>query len=329
MVKLSNDTLREISVGSVKIVEEDGLLLFLKYTDSQTAAFGPYRKISPCTCTTGIKFDFYTNSKNLALAVATEGKYEIWVDGLLRHYIVAGEGGNLAVGERFEAELSDTLGRKKGEYRVTVYFPSHSVGVIKYLELDEGATVRRSEKKKKLLMLGDSITHGYDAIFPSLSYANTLARELDFDMTNQAIGGEMFRLRILPEESSLSPDYITVAYGTNDWSWSGKTLEECVEKEKAFFTKLKGLYPDAKIFYISPLYRGDNHRITTLGDFRGAVKAFSDVAREYGAEVIDGVKLIPHSPLMFEDKYLHPNDLGFTQYANALLKELALLGLKR
>ena len=101
------------------------------------------------------------------------------------------------------------------------------------------------------------------------------------------------------------------------------------EKETLFFKKLRALYPKSKIFYISPLYRGDNKRITTLGDFSGAVKAFSEIAREFGFEVIDGVKLIPHDSAMFEDKYLHPNDLGFTQYASALIKELSGRGLSK
>jgi lysophospholipase L1-like esterase len=136
----------------------------------------------------------------------------------------------------------------------------------------------------------------------------------------------MFRTRGLPETTSLSPDYITVAYGTNDWSWSGKTLDEITENANAYFTKLTSLYPSAEIFYISPLYRGDEGRITTLGDFFGAVERFSEVAKKFGCKVINGRDLIPHSSLMFDDKYLHPNDLGFTQYAKALEKELRKLG---
>ena len=93
MVRLSNEKLCELAVGAVKTVDQDGLISFFKYTDEQTAAFGPFRRISPCSCTTGIKLDFYTNSTKIALSFANEGKYELWIDGLLRHYLLVGEGG--------------------------------------------------------------------------------------------------------------------------------------------------------------------------------------------------------------------------------------------
>jgi len=176
----------------------------------------------------------------------------------------------------FEASLS------KGEKRITLYLPNLWIATLSNITLDEGAFVKKHEKKKKLLMMGDSITHGFDAYFPSLSYANLIAKKFDFDMTNQAIGGEMFKEASLPESSSLTPDYITVAYGTNDWSWSEKTLEECVENARKYFKKLTSLYKSSKIIYISPLYRGDNKRITSVGDLDTAIQSFSSVAREYG-----------------------------------------------
>ena len=75
MVRLSNEKICELTVGAVRIGLEDGLLQFYKYTDEQMAGFGPWRKISPCTCTTGVKFDFYTNSKTFAVSFAQPGKY--------------------------------------------------------------------------------------------------------------------------------------------------------------------------------------------------------------------------------------------------------------
>ena len=323
---LSINEIRSITFGAIDVFEKDGRAHFSRFEGSAKEHYGRVGTTSSSvildfiTDASAISFNYYATK----IIDRSHCFFDVYENGVLIGHV-----GKFFEGEEQILEGSYTATLSEGKKRITVYLPNLHDGAVSSIELSSASFFERVKKDKSLLMLGDSITHGYDAYFPSLSYANTVIRELDADGINQAIGGEMFKTDILPEAATISPDYITVAYGTNDWSWSGKTLEECVEKEKAFFAKLKGLYPDAKIFYISPLYRGDNHRITTLGDFKGAVKAFSEVAREYGAEVIDGVKLIPHSSLMFEDKYLHPNDLGFTQYANALLKELALLGLKR
>lgn len=40
---------------------------------------------------------------------------------------------------------------------------------------------------------GDSITQGYDALFPSYSYINRFSMYLDAFIYNKAIGGDIFR----------------------------------------------------------------------------------------------------------------------------------------
>ena len=320
---LSTESIKSITFGAIKVYENEGKTLFSRFEGDPVE----YYKTSGRS-TASVMLDFYTDSETLSLDYSVHKRIDrnhAYFDLYEDEVMVSHFGKTLEKDEsEYTGHFETSLG--KGEKRIRLYFPNLFETRIISMSLDDGSTVRRSEKKKKLLMMGDSITHGYDAYFPSLSYANTVAREFDFDMINQAIGGEMFRTKSLPEKTSLAPDYITVAYGTNDWSWSGKTLEECTNNAKEYFEKLVGLYKKSKIFYISPLYRGDEKRITTLGDFFEAVESFSEVARGFGCSVINGRELIPHDSLMFDDKYLHPNDLGFTQYAKALEKELRKLG---
>ncbi len=323
MLDLKN--IRDITFGSIEVIAEGEEYRFIRFEGSARDFYG-----NVGLSTASVMLDFVTDSDKLAFdyrCIKRVDRFHCFFDVYENGVLICHSGKIL--GEE-ETELSGRVetALSLGEKRIQIYFPNLHEGRISRLELSAGAYIKRSEKRGRLLMLGDSITHGYDAYFPSLSYANTVATELDFEMTNQAIGGEMFKEKILPDTVSLAPDYITVAYGTNDWSWSGKTREECVKNAELFFGKLKRLYPRARIIYISPLYRGDNERITTVGDYFGAVECFKNVARSFGADVIDGWKLIAHSSAMFEDKYLHPNDLGFTQYAKALLKELSLLGVK-
>lgn len=323
---LSLPEIKNITFGALSVTSINGEFQFERFEGSAKE-----RYVRVGRSTASVVLDFYTDSKNLSFdyhAVKIIDRNHCFFDVYENDVLIAHLGKMLEEGEQefsgsYSASLSD--GRK----RIRIYLPNLHEGRISSVCLSDGAYIEPPCNRGTLLMMGDSITHGYDAYFPSLSYANTVIRELDLAGINQAIGGEMFREENLPDKSSFTPDVITVAYGTNDWSWSNKTREECAQNAKRYFSKLRRLYPDARLFYISPLYRGDNGRITTVGDFDGAVKEFSSVAEEFGAEVIDGVKLIPHTPEVFEDKYLHPNDLGFTQYAKALLSELEKRGLKK
>ncbi len=317
--------IKKITFGAMDISEYGGEFSFIRF---ENTARDFYKSVGHSTAS--VMLDFLTDSENISFdfrCIKRVDRNHAFFDIYENDVLIAHTGKECEPEEEefaghFESKLS------VGEKRIRVYFPNLFEGRISNFCLDEGSAVKRSEKNTKLLMMGDSITHGYDAHFPSLSYANTVARDLNFDLTNQAIGGEMFKTDSLPQTSSLDPDYITVAYGTNDWSWSHKTLKECKANAVSYFEKLKNLYPKSRIVYISPLYRGDNTRITETGDFTGAVECFSAVARSFGADIIDGRELIPHSPSVFEDKYLHPNDLGFTQYAKALLARLSSIGVK-
>ena len=81
-----------------------------------------------------------------------------------------------------------------------------------------GLIFRNLYGKNRLLAFGDSITQGVDVVHPSLAYAPTLARLMDADSRNKGIGGEVFFPALLEEKEDLDPDFVTVAYGSNDWS---------------------------------------------------------------------------------------------------------------
>ena len=48
---------------------------------------------------------------------------------------------------------------------------------------------------------------------------------------------------------------------------------------------------------------------------------FRDIAKSYGFDIVDGYKIIPANCDFYADD-LHPNDLGFSTYAQNLIKEL-------
>lgn len=207
-----------------------------------------------------------------------------------------------------------------GMHHVVLYFPSLFRAAICNVTLSDGAVFSPVEKACRLYCLGDSITQGYDAKFSCGTYANLLADRLNAEVLNQGIGGETFRPDMLDADIPFQPDYITVAYGTNDWS--AHTDTQLTEGATEYFRRLADYFPSAKIFAITPIWRADHFRYTRAGSFENAVRIVTEAALSAGAVVIDGQKMIPHTPAVCSDAYLHPNDLGFQYYADRLYREL-------
>ena len=317
MIRLSNEELKKLAVGCVRIEEDEGVLRFYKYTDEQMTGFGPWKKSSPCCCTTGVKFDFYTNSGKIALAASVAGKYELWIDGVTRKLIMVGneeQGGEISPHERFETELSDAFGRKKDEYRITVYLPSHSVGQIDYISLDDGAYARRYEYSRKFLIIGDSITQGWDSKYDSLSYANRISRFFDAESIIQGRGGSVYNENTIVKLPNFEPEVVIVAYGTNDYAHHND-MNEFKKHISLYHDKLLECYGDKKIFVISPVWR-------VLRDvklnFSECCEFIRDEAERHGFIHIDGSTLMPPINEDFYTDGLHPTDLGFSVMAENL-----------
>lgn len=215
----------------------------------------------------------------------------------------------------FEFEL------KQGEKRkITLYLGNLNATGIKNVVLPDDA--EPVKKKIKYLALGDSITHGYFATNPALSYANILADNLNAEIVNQAIGGNVFCPDNIDPKINFQPDIITVAYGTNDWWLYDRNIVD--KNTREYFAKLKNTFPEAKIFVLTPIYRGHEEDVRgagTLDDVRGII------AENACGKVIDGLKLFDRTHGFYadgepEEPGLHPNDLGFVLYAQRLLGEM-------
>ena len=323
MKKLSNDELRALAVGAVSIEEDkNGVLRFYKYTKAQMDGFGVWNEKSPVLCTTGVRLDFHTDSSSLSFAAALPGKYEIYIDGQLRHFLPVGpseKGGKYGVGEEITLQLCDPLGNKNAEHRVTLYLPSHSIGAISYVSLDDGAYVKRHEFSIRFLMIGDSITQGWDSRFDSLSYANRVSRFFNAESIVQGRGGSYFKEESFEKLPNFDPDVVTVAYGVNDFHHY-KTLSEMKEHLCASLDKLKAAYGDKKIMVISPLWF-KNREGKPMGRYEDCRALIAAEAENRGFIHIDGLSFVPPLDEFFTDG-LHPNDLGFSLLSENLIREM-------
>ncbi len=210
-----------------------------------------------------------------------------------------------------------------GEKLVKIVFPNLSETGLRNVELRDATLFRPTEKKLKYIAYGDSITQGYTAFSPSLTYANLTAEGLDADLYDLGIGGEFFQPLMIDENYPVKADIVTVAYGTNDWGHIEP--DEDAQRRKAFFEKLLDTHKGAKVFVLLPIWRGKETTGATTG--YGTLDDYRTMLREEMKQypeitVIEGVNLVPHHEDFFKADILHPNDLGFTQYAKNLLAEL-------
>ena len=308
--------------------------MFHRFTEEQEALYKEkntpfYRK---SFCTSGVQLRFRTDSSLLRL----KGFLSV---GTLRQYYaveVLVNGKRVGAAENFsgmelppdytvvelpfgEFEKSFALGGGMKEVRVLL--PWSLVTTLQEVELDDGAVTEPVKLPKKMLCFGDSITQGYDALYPSNKYVTRLAELLEAEEFNKAIGGDVFYPELAGAKDPFEPDYISVAYGTNDWSkCDGETFEaNC----SGFFKNIRKSYPSAKLIVLTPIWRKDMDVPRNCGPFEKIGKFIrSCVEGDSNVTVIEGIDLIEHRTDLYADLRLHPNDEGFGQYFESIQKVL-------
>ena len=210
-----------------------------------------------------------------------------------------------------------------GEKTVRIYFPNLSMTGLGKVELENATVFRTTEKKIQYVAYGDSITQGYTAFSPSLTYVNIVGSHLDADVYNMGIGGEFFQPLMVDEDYPVKGDIVTVAYGTNDWGHIEP--EEDAVRRKGFFEALLKTHKGAKIFVLLPIWRGngredDVNGYGKLNDYRAMLR--EEMKQYPEITVIEGINLVPHHTDFYVADVLHPNALGFTQYGKNVWNEL-------
>lgn len=214
---------------------------------------------------------------------------------------------------------------EEGEKEIEIVLPwNHSV-LLQEIRLSDNAFVSPAEKRGLLLAYGDSITHGADALYPSGKYVTLLARALNLEERNKGVSAEEFRPKFAELAEDLKPALITVAYGTNDWSW--RTKEVIHENARQFLTTLKEKYPSSPIVVFSPLWRADFEKKTPFGSFENMKTMMEEIAKDLGLYFIPCNEFLPHRDSVFSDLRLHPSNEGFVFYFEGIMKKLKELNL--
>ena len=325
-MRLTPEQIRSIATGILDMKEENGSVRLLRITDAQRAVYQEdevgWRRAQT---TAGITLDFHTNSQTLTLACSDirlspnyHCTFDVLVDGEFRTSF------SMAIAKPEEetalpSGFRHSFRLPEGEKRVTLYFPLYTMQ-IDAVELDDGATLTPYRHTFSWVVFGDSISEGREPDHPCSAYVCRLSRMLDAQVYSQAISGEIFRSRKIVPGTYPRCDFVSVAYGTNDFRKQDYDL--LIPEVSAFFRQVTDAFPNTPIFYLLPLWRKDKDRVTqgrTLEEVRPLLR--QEAEKYPQIHVIDCWDFIPHEEQYFFDQRLHPNDAGFAFYAEALCPE--------
>lgn len=314
-MKLTTDQIRAVTTGALFVEEEADGIHFYKCTKRQEAAWYAIRDTlgARTKTTTGVRLDFHTSSERVTFTTVAGNKFEVHIDGVLRRQFLMEEGDPKTA----TLALTDPLGERRATHRFTLYFPAHTVGVLASVELDDGATLIPHAYDTGILFLGDSITQGWHSEYDSFSYANRVSAFFNAESVIQGMGGAVYHestLDVLPFE----PDTVIVAYGTNDFGYY-ETQDELRLHAGAYLARVLADYRGKRILVVTPIYAKTGAKaMGTLADCRRVIR---EEAERLGLAVVDGLTLVPPTDDILSDT-VHPNDLGFSFYAEGLIKAI-------
>lgn len=333
-MKLSFLQIEEMTWGTARIKEEDGCLCFYRCTKAQEDLFKRRKDefYRHSLGTAGVRLVFRTDSKNLLLKARVVNisdrkrfSFDVFSNGRLVGYLDNFREAELPRGEKpIDLPVGDfeqvfPLG--EGNKIVSIHFPYSVKAMVREIILDDHSSFQPLKLEKKLLAYGDSITQGYYALRPSERYIAKLADYLGAEEMNKAIGSDRFCPDLAMLTDDFIPDYIVIAHGTNDWR-TNRTREEFREKSGSFIQTIRKQYPSAKMIILSPIWRKDYTDERPFGDFTKIDEDLRTVAQGMdNVTVIRGFNLVPHEEQYFGDLQLHPNDKGFEQYFEQLIKQ--------
>ncbi|MBR6766004.1 MAG: SGNH/GDSL hydrolase family protein [Clostridia bacterium] len=312
---ITNEVLKNYISGWIRAWETDGYLYLSRFTEEQAEYLRP-RHDPKQLATSSMFIEFITDATEFSFecryTLGSSQKcfgIDLLVDGINTNCTFKGDG---------QGEFLYNATLKAGTKRVTVFLPNLACAAIRNFEIN--APIFPYERKCTFLALGDSITQGYVTKHPHLTYVNIVAQLFDAKVVNQAIGGDVFDKNNVDDRlKEIDPDFITVAYGTNDWS-TGIDIRSISD---AYFERLREVFPDIPIFALVPIHRNGIDGILKNGiTLEEARLIIEETATKHGATVIDARDFVPYQEDFYCDKVLHPSEIGFIFYGNNLYNEL-------
>jgi lysophospholipase L1-like esterase len=320
----------DLVAGAVKVDAVEGATRFLRLPPSLYELFSQHESSRiRAYSTTGVRIRFRSNTRVLRLsarygdAISWTRKFafDLEVDGELKSTFgsATGEKESIWQGEIFQADESK-------ERELVLWLPHLCEVQIERLEIEKGATLRPVASTMKWVALGDSITQGFVTSRPAETYPARVARALNLDLYNMAVGGSVTDANLAAAAKTVDADLITIAHGINDYISNKDAATEATRVAKLLL-RLRHLRPHAAIVWITPI---PYHTMMDEPNKAGLKMAdYTRIIREQaqkvgGVSLIDGSTLVPDEAQWFVDN-AHPNERGHELYARNLVVQLKRL----
>ncbi len=196
---------------------EEGLVIH-RFTERQRSVYDSQENwMIRARCPSGVSLEMISNARRIRLLFSILERTRDWsfFDLFIDNIFLDSRSSHSHDGVLHTVEFEFARKQGKDPQRVTIYLPYNICLALQSVEIIDGEVEPVTGSiRKKLICLGDSITQGMDAYYPSSTFPVQLARFFEMDLLNQGVGGYIFNARSLDEEISYKPDLVTVAYGT-------------------------------------------------------------------------------------------------------------------
>lgn len=248
-----------IRYSGVKYVSRsaDGSVAYSRFSEETYKADGVRRGFNnqKARATTGIAMLFRTDSKAVRLtftippdAENRSSTFGIYQNGVWDKVVVFSKRDRV-----MDLELvSQTPG---AEVAYEIVFPNWSNPTFAGMTLDDGASLVecRPRSRKVYVAMGDSITHGTGQAASFQTYPFILARAIDYELYNVAVGGGRISLAtadMLKDWEHI--DLITILIGWNDWRGiAGTTPAQYKAKYAQMLDIIRTHHPETRIFCLT------------------------------------------------------------------------------
>jgi arylsulfatase A-like enzyme/lysophospholipase L1-like esterase len=177
--------------------------------------------------------------------------------------------------------------------RHDVVLPNWSNPILSKMELKNGVVLETGNPfpSKKLVVLGDSISHGTGQGASYQTYPYIAADMMDMELFNMAVGGG----KIAPEVADLLQhfdrvDAVWVLAGYNDWQDASESLSSITNDYETLLATIRLHQPDAEVFCCTLTYT------TATNDLESGVTA---------VEVRAGMAAVVNARIAAGDSKLH------------------------
>ena len=325
--------LKKIAKGAEDIVQGDRGIEFVRFHSEEQTLYLSSPIESRTHTPAGIQLRFRTDAKTLTVEMETEN----CLDRSFFCLDVLKDGVPIGAIKNFDEEkmvgfyswssyplgqFRETFGLGTGDKEVTLVLPWSVRCYFQKIALEDGSYITPVATQKRIVMYGDSITHGYDSAHPCNTYAVKLAKALGADCYIKAVGGEVFWPQLAQIKPRIEPEYVSVAYGANDWGKGDKATFD--KNAEGFLNAIAENYKTSKILIIAPIWRKDHTQEGLgFGDMRYVYQRLAALCNGNDRMLcVDGWELVPHEENLFGDLRLHPNDQGFDLYARNLYQKI-------